>query len=296
MYETTEMKESVQRLSRDLAEAAATLGPDEARFMVDAYYMMQDQRKRFANQLLSLTLLGEPHDVLPWFMNQSRTLENQCKRALGKFAEAHPVGERILTVVGIGPVITAGLLAHIDMEPWCCTKSFKEKDRCTEKEPHEGLGCGLHRTETAGQIWRFAGVDPTSKWGKGERRPWNASLKTLCWKIGESFVKQKGREGCFYGQLYDQRKAYETEKNERLEYADQAAAILKAKPTHKQADTYATGKLPKSHIHERSKRYAVKLFLAHLHEIWYWHEFGKSPPLPYPIAHLGHAHKVEPPF
>lgn len=259
---------AIQRLTQDIAKAAVTLGPAEVRFLVDAYYIMQEQRKRSANQVLALSESTEPHDVLRWLLDQNRLMENQIKRALTKYAEGHPVGGRMLEVVGIGPVITAGLLAHIDIK----------------------------QAPTVGHIWRFAGLDPTSKWGKGEKRPWNASLKTLCWKIGESFVKNKGRDGCFYGQLYDQRKAYEAKINERGGYADQAAAILKSRPTHKQKTIYAEGKLPDGHIHARSKRYAVKLFLAHLHEVWYRHEYGKAPPLPYPIAHLGHAHKVLPPF
>ncbi len=259
---------AIEKLTKDLAKASMTLGPAETRFLVDSYYIMQEQRKRSANQVMALSETTEPHEVLVWFACQNRTLENQIKRALAKYAEGHPVGARMLSVVGIGPVITAGLLAHIDIK----------------------------LAPTVGHIWRFAGLDPTSKWEKGERRPWNAALKTLCWKIGESFVKNKGRENCFYGQLYDQRKAYEVEINARNGYADQAAAILKSHPSHKQKTIYSEGKLPDGHIHARAKRYAVKLFLAHLHDVWYRHEYGEAPPLPYPIAHLGHAHKIDPPF
>ena len=54
------------------------------------------------------------------------------------------------------------------------------------------------------------------------------------------------------------------------------------------------GILPDGHIHARAKRYAVKLFLAHLHSVWYEIEFGREPPLPYAIAILGHAHHIKP--
>ena len=53
---------------------------------------------------------------------------------------------------------------------------------------------------------------------------------------------------------------------------------------------YSAGRLPPARIHLRATRYAVKAFLSALHEIWYFHEYGTLPPLPYPIAHLGHAH------
>jgi len=39
----------------------------------------------------------------------------------------------------------------------------------------------------------------------------------------------------------------------------------------------------------------VKLFLSHLHAVWYENETGKKAPVPYAIAHLNHAHLIEPP-
>ena len=43
---------------------------------------------------------------------------------------------------------------------------------------------------------------------------------------------------------------------------------------------YSVGKLPPAHIHARAKRYAVKMFISHLHEIWYEVELGKPAPVP----------------
>lgn len=256
----------VEKMTSDILNAVETLGDDEARFLVDAYYMMQKQRISASNRVRALAETEEPHAILEWLFGQSLVLENQVKRSLARYAERDPVGQWLLSVRGIGPVITAGLIAHID----------------------------IHQTPTAGHIWSFAGLVPEKKWETGKKRPWNASLKTLCWKIGESFVKVKGHEEAFYGALYDQRKAMEQEKNEAGEYADQAANVLKRHPGHKQKAIYATGKLSPGHIHARAKRWVVKLFLAHLHEVWFKIEFGKAPPNPYPIAILGHAHKIDP--
>jgi hypothetical protein len=44
----------VQRLSRDLANAARTISDAEARFLVDAYYSMQDARIRADGQIRSI--------------------------------------------------------------------------------------------------------------------------------------------------------------------------------------------------------------------------------------------------
>jgi hypothetical protein len=196
---------------------------------------------------------------------------------------------------GIGPIIAAGLCAHINMEPHVCAeaKAGKIKIGCKPESPC-GPQCKRHAIQTAGHIYTFAGLNPDSKWEKGTKRPWNAGLKVLVWKIGESFVKVKGNPVSVYGKLYDVRKAYEQEKNERGDYAEQAAAILKARPTHEQRAIYKQGKLPPGHIHSRAKRYAVKIFLSHWFEQAYRLRWGKVPPAPFPIAQLGHAHPIEP--
>ena len=261
--------EPLSRLSKDIAAGARLLTRDEARFLVDAYYMMQENRIRTAAQERSLQEGAEPNGVLTWLKEQDAMLEKQIARALDKYSAASPVGEWARSVCGIGPVIAAGLLAHIDIE----------------------------RAPTAGHIWAYAGLDPTKKWEKGQKRPWNASLKTLCWKIGESFVKVKANENDVYGKIYDARKAVETEKNARKEFAAQAAAVLERKKIGKDTDAYkaySQGMLPPAHIHARAKRYAVKLFLAHFHEVAYRDFFKTDPPLPYAIAIQGHAHVNKP--
>ena len=51
--------------------------------------------------------------------------------------------------------------------------------------------------------------------------------------------------------------------------------------------------LPPAHIQARAKRYAVKIFLSHLFDVWYKLEKGQEPPKPYALAILGHAHEIE---
>jgi hypothetical protein len=260
----------VIKLTKDLKLAARTLSDDEARFLVDAYYAMQEDRIRAGHQHRALTEAGEPADVMTWLMQQRESLERQVARALDAYSESLPVGAWARSITGIGPVIAAGLLAHID----------------------------ITKAPTVGHIWRYAGLDPTQSWEKGQKRPWNARLKTLCWKIGESFVKVSGNEKDIYGKVYKERKEIETARNEAMAFADQAALILTKKKFS--ADTqakkfYEQGMLPPGHIHARAKRYAVKLFLSHLHHVWWEIQTGEKPPKPYVITHMGHAHYIAPP-
>ena len=54
--------------------------------------------------------------------------------------------------------------------------------------------------------------------------------------------------------------------------------------------------MPDFNIDARARRYAVKIFLSHLHAVMYWEEYKKAPPKPFAIQHLGHAHEIEIPM
>jgi hypothetical protein len=256
---------SIQRLTIDLRKAARTLSTAEARFLVDAYYAMQRDRIRAAHQNRTLEAGGEPHDVMSWLATQRELLENQVRGALDAYSGGQITGVWARSITGVGPVIAAGMLANIDVT----------------------------RAPTVGHIWRFCGLDPTVTWDKGTKRPWNGSLKRLCWLLGESFTKVSGNKSDTYGQVYKSRKESEIRRNEAGEYAEQAQASLAAKrfgdDTQAKAH-YLAGKLPPARIHLRAQRYAVKLFLSDLHCVMFWTTYGTLPPKPYVISHLGHAH------
>jgi hypothetical protein len=291
---------AIERPKRDALEAA-TLGENELRTLVEHYYQSQDFRKASNNQTRAIDQgadEGAPsHQTLDWLNKQFETIEVVIRAALDVYGEHHPKAQWLRGVVGIGPVIAAGLIANIELQPWSCKRTERKQKACKPDAPCTP-DCGRTQINSVGAIWRFAGLDPTSQWGKGEVRPWNARLKVLCWKIGDSFVKLSNHPECYYGAVYKKRKAYEIERNEAGGNAEAAAAKLKQFNIGKSTDaykSYSVGKLPPAHIDARARRYAVKLFLAHMFEVWYELEFGKKPPLPYPIAHMGHKDYVPPP-
>lgn len=260
--------ELMLRLNKDLKKAALSLGKDEARFLVDAYYMIQEVRKRLGNQCNMLTKSEEPHDLLATLLTQTEILETNIAKALDIYSDNQPIGQRMRKVHGVGPVIAAGLIAHIDMD------------------------IATH----AGKIFRFAGLDPTIVWEKGQKRPYNAALKTLCWKVGQSFMKFSGSEKCFYGHIYRAAKAELEQKNEAGMFAETAKAKLEKFKIGKTTDAYkaySQGKLPPAHLDARARRKAVVLFLSHLHENWL-QELGKPKVRPWVIEHGGHVDYIAP--
>lgn len=260
--------EPVSRLSKDIIKAIGTLSDKEARYLVDAYYNMQDYRKATDNQDRAMTATAEPHEALKWFATQFSVMEQQIERALDKYSMASDPGVWMRSVKGIGPVLAANFLTYLDVK----------------------------QSPTAGGFWRFAGLDPTCKWEKGQKRPFNAQLKVACWKASDSWVKLKGHADSFYSGIYIKRKEYEIARNDRGELAEQAAAgALRVGKTTEAYAHYAAGHLPPGHLDMRARRYTVKLFLAHLHHVMHECEFGTPPPKPYVITHLGHAHIILPP-
>jgi len=345
------------KLELDL-KVAATMGRQQARYVVDTYYEIQGIRLATTDQVRWCKKQGEPAHLLEWLASGTASFEHQLKRALEAYANNDPTGRWALGIYGIGPVLSAGLLASID----------------------------ITKAPTVGHIWRFAGLDPTQEWlgrkaaqefvaqfpkdtplwkilralakrigcrenllhklastdknGKpvgltreslaraGALRPWDARLKCLCWKIGESFVKVSNHEKSFYGRLYRQRKEYEWDRNLKGDYAELAKQTLSKRRfgvdtvTRKWYEGRISAKLvrqwleqedrspnylveasektdgqlpmlPPAHIHARATRWVVKLFLSHWHAQAYRNHYGAEPPKPYAQAHLGHAHMIE---
>lgn len=261
----------VKKLSKDIKETIVTVDRENARSIVKSYYDLQEYRKASASRIRSHVerKSTHPHEVIYWIYKQSALMELEMKKALDIYSMTSPVGRWSRQIPGIGPVLSAGLLAYID----------------------------ITKAPTVGHIWSYAGLDPTAEWGEGKKRPWNADLKTLCWKIGESFIKMSGRDDDIYGKIYLERKEQEIIKNESLMFKDQADA--KAKIVGKNTEAYkyySVGKLPPAHITSRAQRYATKLFLAHWHHVAYEMHYGVAPPKPYIIEHGGHTHFIAPPF
>src|SRR4029077_2531241 len=114
--DTPEDLDPIARLQRDLRYASIALGDEEARFLVDTYYIVQEDRKRSSSQKRELEKESEPNEVISWFAKYNSTLEEEIKAALDSYTQRHLMGPWMRNIYGIGPVLTAGLLAHIDMD------------------------------------------------------------------------------------------------------------------------------------------------------------------------------------
>jgi hypothetical protein len=323
----------IDKLSKDIKRASATLSRAEVRFLVDYYYQLQHDRIRAKNQFRALSESHEPSEVIVWLSDNTAVLEKQIALALRKYAESQFISRWSMSITGIGHIISAGLLAHIDMEKalnpghifafagmlpesrdWLAKSEAIAKYRRIvggAKFLDEGLVLTINREygkspEAICQallqtrplhfheaLTELNGLPVDDKLRKYlTSRPHNAKLKTLLWKVGESFVKVSNRDADFYGRIYRQNKEVMVEKNERGEFAEAAAQSLKIKKYSKDTEAYKAyivGKLPSAHIHARAKRKAVQMFVCHWWEVAYRYTFPERQcPKPYAISELGH--------
>jgi hypothetical protein len=256
------------RLSRDMRAASRLLSPAQQRMLVDLYYQLQDDRKRAFNQLRASQ--EEPNEFVTMLSAFLLRLEKTIVSALDEATDVSPRDRWAKQHTGMGPVLTAGLAAYID----------------------------ITKTPSVSCLWALAGLNPDQKWEKGQKRPWNAKLKVLRWKISDSFKKLHNHPKCIYGQLYAERKLLELERNERGDFQEQAERTL-ATVRIVAPETrawYEQGKLPPGRLDLRAMRYSVKRFLSHyFHVAWEVH-YGTDVPLPYVFVapDTRHTHYIPP--
>lgn len=442
------------RFNKSVENDIVKLDGNEIRYLVDYYYQKQEERKTKFSQIRAVKdksdIGGEyKNTALQWLAENSKTEEEQLKKMLDLWSKNTPVGRWMQSIVGIGPVITAGFLCYLDISkaqhaarfysyvglndnniPWLGKTKSVEVTNKVMKQYHEEmdnildlfvgdidnekkfkkmmvslskaypyrdelytnviypvlsgdeesivtdntaqtkavqllLDCGeidtISRTfnnDSAASPSLFAdlchyvnnkdimtatAIDIASKetnrlastienglqtcinvtkskkdkrvaYTKAElisylaKPPYNTKLKTLCWKVGDSFLKRSNHPDSLYGRLYKERKAYETRNNNNGCYAKEAQKKL-TEMNIKNEDVrkvYESGRLTDAHINNRALRWTVKIFITHLFEIMYMDYYHKAPPKIYALLDdkskrispeqttLGHADYIAP--
>ena len=320
----------IKRIREDIRAAGAATNRESAIHVVRAYYQVQEVRKMADAQATAALKAGTPNVLLDWLTAEFMAVENEIQSAMDAFSDRFTVGRWSKSVHGIGPILSAGLIAHLDIrraphvghiwsfvgavpsvawhsrdEAAALVKRVLGDSRAPLTEDDVRRVC-TEANKRFDSVWRFA---TTNKDGESvpltrsslakslSRRPWSADAKVLRWKVGECLVRASGSEKSFYGPYYRNYKAYLEGKNEAGDYREAAAEMLRTKRVEdaQARATLESGKLLPAHLDRRARLWLSKMFLAHWHHVAYEDHHGKPPARPYALEHLGHADYIPPP-
>lgn len=243
-------------VNKDFTKAAKRMPEREVKYLVSMYYTCQEMRIAVAARL---RMLGEEsNELLGIFLNQFEEVEKDIQAALDVYTDNNGIGNRFRQVRGIGPVLTAGWLAHVN----------------------------VHIAHNCAKVLSFGGYNPNMVWEKGQKRPYNAEFKLVLSKMGRAFVFLSNRNS-FFGQKYKDYKTLIEGKNERGEFAERCKEIL-AKKRYKETtlayQAYIKGRYPKAHIVASARLKATALCVGILHREHYFQTMGRFPVSPYAVA------------
>lgn len=208
-------------------------------YLLRLYYQIQKYRLAFGSQVRELEKSKKDAEIMKGFFDKTHDLEKDIAKEVQAIVTTHPMYGWLEEVKGIGPIIAAALVSSID----------------------------ISKAQHASSLWKYMGLAVTPE-GTAERRvrgqkiQYNPFLKDVCWKIGQSFIKTKGK----YRMIYDTSKLF---------YKKKFPKTVTDPKTKKKMYT-------KGHIHNMAIRRAVKLFIA---DFWVaWREL-EGLPVSEPFAH-----------
>jgi len=257
---------------------------EELKLLVSTYYAIQKERIQTGNRVKALERSGVQKytaaDLHEHLDEKLKDVEDWIAGKVGDRLESIDIHNAWLRhVPGVGPILAGGLISVIDP---------------------------ISRFEKPSALWKYAGLHVVDgkapKKARGTKLEWNPFLRTLCWKLGDSFVKAGG----YYRNTYDGARQKEDNKAPfRIPIRDAQGYLLvedigKIKEgtmigseNFSEFKKQAKGKdnvlvtMTDLHKFNRAKRKAVKLFIAHLWAIWRDLE-GLPTRVPYVVEKLGH--------
>ncbi|MCJ7424964.1 hypothetical protein MUP01_11970 [Candidatus Bathyarchaeota archaeon] len=235
-------------------------GPKELKkFLLEAFPI--EDRKRLVKEYVATCQINP---------NILAQLEKQIRDHIKDEVEPLAiVRDYLRNVKGIGPILAGGLVSFFD--PY--------------KAPHPS------------SFWKYAGLHVVEgeapKRVKGAKLGFNPRARVLCWKIADSFIKQRTP---LYRPYYDVVKVEEAAKFGVLDPDESVhpercpkylQCLKRMQGRAQRTNTKAKACPCLKHIDYRARRKMVKLFIADFWAVWRKME-GLPPSEPYSVRILGH--------
>lgn len=229
------------------------------------WYELVELRKRHTLRISAIERedsnldLQTERDIME-IMGLDSLIAYAAKEMAGFGASVGPIWQWLLDIKGIGTNLAGKLIANID---------------------------DINRFATVSKLWAFSGWavrDGRREYNqKGKTSGYNHKLKSICWQIGDSFLKQQTP---VYTDVY----YVEKERLQRL-HPDTLCRDCKELWSKEHKAKGHKQMYNPLHLHNMAQRKMVKIFLQHLWVRWRESE-GLPVTAPYAEAILGHTNIV----
>jgi len=235
---------------------------DPFSILVDAQLSVEKLRVQCQVRQTHLSLQGRKDPHTDELVDKVRELEEWIDGKVGKLVVDHPAYEWFSKVKGIGKENIGKIIGLIDIE----------------------------KADTASSLWSFAGYAPKDghamKKVPGEKLPYNAQLRTMCWRVGGSLMKAGGKYYDYYAQQKQRLIA-------RFEVEGRKVVPAAQLPKENGRKVENASFISDGHIHNMAFRLMIKLFLSHLWVVW--RQNAGLPVRPcYAMEKLGHTGIINP--
>lgn len=140
-------------------------------------------------------------------------------------------------------------------------------------------------------LWKFAGMHVVDgkapKRETGKKLEYSSQLRSMCWRLGSSLIRAKGK---FYEYYLKEKEKYQARFRNQGYKIIPSSKLLKDKRGKKRE---TIGVISEGHLDSMARRKMIKIFLAMLYVVWR-RELGLSASSPYSAEHLGHSHVYKP--
>jgi len=229
---------------------------------VDATLAIEKQRVASEVRQSHLALQGRSDPETDELHRRIKDLEDYIDGRIADLLKAHPAYPWFSKVKGIGKENIGKVVGQVDIE----------------------------RATTISALWKFAGFSVENgkapKRAKGEKLSYNSQLRSMCWRLGSSLLRARGK---FYDYYLAQKAVYVQRYENQGRAIVPATALPKIEGKKQETDSI----ISEGHVHNQALRKMIKLFLACLWLTWREAE-GLPVTKPYAIDKLGHDSFIDP--
>ena len=235
---------------------------DRLTILVDATLAIEKQRVASEVRQSHLALQGRSDPETDELHRRIKDLEDYIDGRIADLLKTHPAYPWFSKVKGIGKENIGKVVGQVNIE----------------------------RATTISALWKFAGFSVENgkapKRAKGEKLSYNSQLRSMCWRLGSSLLRARGK---FYDYYLAQKAAYVQRYENQGRAIVPATALPKIEGKKQETDSV----ISEGHVHNQALRKMIKLFLACLWLTWREAE-GLPVTKPYAIDKLGHDSFIDP--